>query len=248
MTTSTTANPLKLKTPAQRKDNKQVHVYGKGVVCATEPRGHATPNNLNPLELWLHAPAGVVPLWEKGMTLRWRFNDTSMRVFENPDGAKAEIQRLLTVALQKWGTAAPIKFSYSEEIWDFQIYMMGENDCDANGCVLASAFFPDSGRHYLRIYPKMFEQNQDEQVDTLVHEIGHTFGLRHWFAELEGETVPFGDNEDPFSIMNYGDNSKLTDQDKTDLVALYRKVWDGSLTRINGTPIRLVKPFSSSNA
>jgi hypothetical protein len=47
-----------------------------------------------------------------------------------------------------------------------------------NGCVLASAFFPDAGRHELVIYPRMFAQNRKEPVDTLIHEIGHTFKLR----------------------------------------------------------------------
>ena len=45
--------------------------------------------------------------------------------------------------------------------------------------------------------------------------------------------------------MNYGPMSKLTDADLRDLTELYRLVWSGRLTSINGTPIRLVKPYSA---
>ena len=52
----------------------------------------------------------------------------------------------------------------------------------------------------------MFTQSPEEQVETLIHEIGHVFGLRHFFAQLS-ETAwaseVFG-THDPLSIMNYG--------------------------------------------
>lgn len=79
----------------------------------------------------------------------------------------------------------------------------------------------------------------------MIHEIGHIFGLRHFFApELETPwpSVIFGEHK-PFSIMNYGENSELTDTDKNDLKKLYKSVWSGQLTNINGTPIRLFKPY-----
>jgi hypothetical protein len=148
-------------------------------------------------------------------------------------------------ALLAWGDAAPIKFAQQEDVWDFEIIMRRADDCDVNGCVLASAFFPDGGRHELVLYPKMFTQSTTEQVETLVHEIGHVFGLRHFFANLSETAWPshiFG-THNPFSIMNYGSKSVLTDEDKADLKRLYRMAWSGELTNINGTPIRLVKPF-----
>ena len=54
----------------------------------------------------------------------------------------------------------------------------------------------------------------------------------------------FGEHK-PFSIMNYGGLSELTDTDRSDLKKLYRSAWDGDLTNINGTPIKLVRPFHS---
>jgi hypothetical protein len=112
--------------------------------------------------------------------------------------------------------------------------------------VLASAFFPDPGRHELVIYPKLFTQSHKEQVETIVHEIGHVFGLRHFFANVSETAWPaqiFGTHR-PFTIMNYGHQSELTEVDKSDLKDLYRGAWNSTLTQINGTPIKLVRPFS----
>ena len=110
---------------------------------------------------------------------------------------------------------------------------------------LARAFFPDSGRHELELYPKMFEQSEKEQIDTLTHELGHIFGLRHFFAQIRESQWPsviFGEHR-PFSIMNYGRQSELTNDDLDDLKRLYDSVWSGRLTEVNGTPIRLFTPY-----
>lgn len=94
-------------------------------------------------------------------------------------------------------------------------------------------------------YPKSFEQPEQEQVEKLAHEFGHIFGLRHFFANLS-ETAwaseIFGEHK-PFSIMNYGVRSVMTDQDRSDLKLLYKMVWNGGLTEINSTPVRLVCPL-----
>lgn len=60
----------------------------------------------------------------------------------------------------------------------------GADQCNAFGCILASAFFPDAGRHDLNLYPKLFTLGREEQVETFIHEIGHVFGLRHFFANV----------------------------------------------------------------
>lgn len=80
------------------------------------------------------------------------------------------------------------------------------------------------------------------------HEIGHIFGLRHFFAKIHESAWPshvYGTHT-PFSIMNYGAASRLTETDRSDLKSLYRQVWSGELTNINGTPIRLFHPYSAS--
>lgn len=182
--------------------------------------------------------------------MRWRFQERSTRFFENPSAAKNEIRKLLGEAVLAWGDAAPVRFTEQNDAWDFEIVMRNADDCDPNGCVLASAFFPDAGRHELELYPKMFTQSRKEQVDTIIHEIGHVFGLRHFFANIS-ETAwasqIFGTHQ-PFSIMKYGSQSELTADDRSDLKRLYQLAWSGELTHINGTPIRFVKPFHTIGA
>ena len=73
----------------------EVHVIGPGVICDTEKRGYATPHNRDPAEIVVDASEGFIPLWAKDMTLRWRFQERSMEFFEDPEAAKAEIERLV---------------------------------------------------------------------------------------------------------------------------------------------------------
>ena len=236
-------NPFRRREPnkAAREVEPLVHVFGKGVRCDTETRGYATPRGRSPLEIVLDASEGFIPLWAKDTTLRWRFRERSFQFFEDPEAAKTAIEELLGDALLAWGDAAPVKFAERNDAWDFEIVMRQADDCDISGCVLASAFFPDAGRHELVLYPKMFTQGREEQVDTLIHEIGHVFGLRHFFANVSETAWPsevFGTHKQ-FTIMNYGSDSELTDDDKADLKRLYQMAWAGELTQINGTPINL---------
>lgn len=224
------------------------HVLREGVRCDTERRGAELPRGRTPLEIVLDASEGFVPLWARDCTLRWRFRERSLRLFRRPQAAKAAIEQLLGEAILAWGSAAPVKFAQSDSAWDFEIVMRPGDDCSPSGCVLASAFFPDAGRHELTIYPKMFTQPRSEQVETLVHEIGHVFGLRHFFALVREAAWPaevFGEHN-PFSIMNYGEASVLTAADRRDLAVLYQLAWSGQLTHINRTPIRFVRPFHDS--
>jgi hypothetical protein len=80
-------------------------------------------------------------MWGKNRRLRWRLQARSMNNFKNPAAAKAEIRRLFAEALLEWGTAAPVKFTEDNDVWDFEIVMKRNDDCGASGSVLASAFF-----------------------------------------------------------------------------------------------------------
>ena len=228
------------------KPDPEVHVFGKRRIrCDTDVRGHASPQGRSPLEIVVDASEGFIPLWAPETTLRWRFREQTMKYFKSPAAAKTEIRKLLGEAILAWGDGAPVKFAEKNDAWDFEIVMRKNDDCDATGCVLASAFFPDTGRHQLVLYPQMFELERKEQIETLAHEIGHVFGLRHFFAnvsETQWASQIFGVHK-PFTIMNYGSQSVLTADDRNDLKKLYQLTWAGELTNINGTPIKLVKPF-----
>lgn len=238
------SNPLELR-PATERTSADIHVIREGVICRTDKRGQATPEGRGIRDLVVHASEGFIPLWAKDMTLRWRFNEASMAIFANPGAAKGVIEQLFVDGVLQWGDSAPIKFSMSNDTTDFELVMRATDDCEAGGCVLASAFFPDGGRHQLELYPKFFKQSPEERTATMAHEIGHIFGLRHFFANITENawrSEIFG-MHDPFTIMNYGVNSVMTDADRADLKQLYKLVWSGDLTSFNGTPIRQVKPY-----
>ena len=224
-----------------------VHIYHHGAVCETDKRGHANPEGRGPLDLVVDATEGFVPLWDENVTLRWRFQAQSMSQFRNPDAARDYLRRLMAEGLLLWGDAVPVRFTEVEEAWDFEVVVSASENCTANGCVLASAFFPDAGQHELKIYPTLFSQTREEQIETMAHEFGHIFGLRHFFAQItetRWASEIFGEHQ-PFSIMNYGPESEMTENDKADLKELYRLVWSRELIDINGTPVRLVQPYST---
>ena len=245
-TASDDQDALRLLAPdaaAKAREGEQ-HVYGKRVKCVTDTRGFETPNNDARVRIVVDTSEGFIPLWAKNSTLRWRFQAQSIRAFANPEAAKEKIRALMGKALLEWGDAVPVKFAERKDAWDFEVSLRNAADCDINGCTLASAFFPDSGRHELLIYPTMFEQSEQEQVETLAHEFGHVFGLRHFFAKIsekEWSSTIFGKHK-PFTIMNYGAKSKMTAADRADLKTLYRKAWAGEITAINGTRIKFVRP------
>ncbi|WP_299215700.1 matrixin family metalloprotease [uncultured Aquimarina sp.] len=237
---------------SERKDNNpfapaesNIHLYGKSSIkCETDSRGYATPKDRDPAEIVVDASEGFIPLWKKDVNLRWRFNPSLYNFFQYPDQAMDGIRTLLSKGIREWGDAAPIRFSERNDAWDFEIIVKKDN-CDHRGCTLASAFFPDGGRHQLVIYPQMFLQSEQEQIETMAHELGHIFGLRHFFAEISEAAYPsikFGAHK-PFTIMNYGPESKMTANDRKDLKALYEKVWSGELTEINRTRIVTFWPY-----
>ena len=242
-----------------------VHRYGKDkkIVCETDKRGEtknewasniadelrrASGDNLAEIVVGVGIGSGnKIALWDENCTLRWRFNDVSMQAFADPEAAKRTIEAMFLEAVGEWKEGCPVQFERVEERHDFEIVTRSQRRCSTNGCVLASAFFPDGGQHELILYPSMFEQPRAEQIETLVHEIGHIFGLRHFFALIEEKDWPaqvFGEHN-AFSIMNYGEKSTLMPSDIADLRSLYKKAWAREIVAINGTQIKLMRPHST---
>lgn len=219
----------------------QFHVLKKGVICTTDYRARKKSR----FEIVLEATEGFIPLWAENLVLRWQFNAASLSIFKKPESIKSRIRALLGEAVTAWGDAAPVRFTENSDNSDFEIVVEQYESCTPQGCALAQAFFPDSGRHQLFVFPTMFKQSKAEQVETMIHEIGHVFGLRHFFApeyETQWPSVVFGEHK-PFTIMNYGEDSKLAPADLEDLKLLYKGAWNGNLKEINGTPIKLVRPY-----
>ncbi|MCU6680393.1 hypothetical protein [Leclercia tamurae] len=138
----------------QKATESHVHTFGNGFKCRTETRGYITPGNKSPLELVINKPSGFIALWEKGSILHWRFQEASLVALRDPEKIKDKTRILIGRALLAWGDAVPIMFSEQKDNWDFEIAVRNADDCDINGCTLASAFFPDAGQHELVITQK----------------------------------------------------------------------------------------------
>jgi hypothetical protein len=231
-------------------DKSKIYEFKNKFICSTDSRGYASPKNRTPNELVLDASHRFIPLWKKNQVLMYSFNLKSLTYFRDVTSAKLGIQEIFQKAILEWGDAAPIKFTEAQpnDGWDFEFYMNSNDDCESGGCVLAKSFFPGAGSQQLVLFPQFFAQSRTEQIKTLTHEIGHIFGLRHFFANLR-EThwayVTFG-RQLEMTIMEYGSNCKLTEIDKLDLKDLYQKVWLREVTDINKTPIRLFKTYNKS--
>lgn len=244
-------DPFSRKKPDDIKEHQKAtaHVYGDGIKCKTDVRGKARPQGKkrSAARLVVDATDGFIPLWAKNTVLRWRFEGRSLEAFDYPEEAKEALRHLMGEALLKWSDAVPVKFSERQEAWDFEVAIADRDDCDGSNCVWAEAFFPDSGRHQLIIYPIFFDGSLEKKLATLAHEFGHIFGLRHFFANIKEKDWPVEivGKHQKFTIMNYGPNSYMTKQDRDDLKKLYKAAWSGDLTHINATPIRLMKPFST---
>jgi hypothetical protein len=224
------------------------HVYNGHVICVTDSKGYAQPDNVDIAKLRVDATDGFIPLWGKGVSLNWRFSKSFGSFFKNPEAAKNGVRKLFGEAIMGWKDACPVKFREVKDAWDFEINMH-QVDCDDSGCVLASSFFPGTGQNAFYIYPTMFKQSHQEQKETIEHEMGHVFGLRHFFAnisETEWKSELFG-KDSPFSIMNYGSKSKLTAADIKDLKRLYHLIWTDQLTEINGTSVKKFVSYHMSN-
>ena len=204
----------------------------------------APPSSVQP-ELVVDVSDGRLPLWSPGTTLHWRFDERALARHDDPDAIRRKVRRLFREAVDAWSDAAPVTFQESRIGWDFEIAVLRRPDCDGELCTLASAFFPLPVRQRLLVYPSMFDWGWDEQVSTMVHELGHVFGLRHFFADTDTDELDFPSHHfgssTRFTIMNYGYESRLTEADRRDLRRLYQAAWSGDPEAILGKPVTLVR-------
>jgi len=231
---------------------EHVHRYGenKNLSCLTDKLGSEFPRHISSLTRFvLDASRGSIQLWEKGSVLNYRFNQKSLSYFERADLGRAAILTFFSAAIRAWGDFVPVGFREDVDAYDFEFFVSGTQVVQNGYDVAASSFLPCDRRGMFIIYPAliaMFEKDKETALKIMCHELGHVFGLRHFFALIEERGFPaelFGVHS-KFTIMNYGSDSRITDADKSDLKTLYLSVWSEKLTAINGTTVRTVTPLS----
>lgn len=73
----------------------EVHVHrpGNKIICRTDYR----VSQKSPTRIVTHVNAtdGFIPLWERNMFLKWKFDEASVAVFQRPEAIKNRIRELL---------------------------------------------------------------------------------------------------------------------------------------------------------
>jgi len=169
-------------------------------------------SELNELKL-IDLTGSGIGLWGPNVTLRFRFDVNSFRTIRNGANILKLVRNTFYNAIQLWGSAAPVSFEEVQQDSDFIISMSPYRNCSPrSGCTLASAFFPDVGDRIIRIFPNFITDNPNADAATTVmaHELGHVFGLHHWFLKSNRQVRVeiFGRDRDPVTIMNYGEYTK----------------------------------------
>lgn len=234
------------------KYEEYAHCYGSDseLTCRTDKTGTVFPRDISSLtEFVLDTSRGTVPLWAKGSILNYRFNQQSLGCYGSPEQGRAIISTFFSSAIRRWGDFVPVRFREDNDNYDFEISCSSFQPIINGGPLAASSFLPNELRAKFVIYPalrKMFEENAETALQVLCHELGHIFGLRHFFALVEerGFSAEIFGTHSKFTIMNYGPDSRLTDTDRSDLKMLYQEAWAGRLTTINRTSISLISPRS----
>lgn len=174
-----------------------------------------------------------IPLWAPNQTLTWKYSYDS----SDDKSRIEEFEAALKRAIAGWGSSAPVKLEGPKSVndhTDFVVILYDEvNEIENGRFVLGQAFFPNTKTKRFHIWATP-EELKDELVVTIEHELGHVFGLRHYFGISEevapgvvGEVAYYKhDPNDERSIMNYGEaGSSITSKDKSDLKSLYNLVW-----------------------
>lgn len=68
-----------------------------------------------------------------------------MAIFRDPEAAKGYIRTLFGEAILLWENAPPVRFIEKYDAWDFENTVQPSDNCNANGCTLARAFFRMQG-------------------------------------------------------------------------------------------------------
>lgn len=169
-----------------------------------------------------------IPIKKK--TIRWVFDDRNLiRVYPYES---LNVRNLLHYAFSTWEQYIDVEFEYNDRNYDiyisFEKYAHGDDSpFDGPGGVNAHAYLPSSNRKPQLIHFDLSERWQFQYnytnnnnvffIETAIHEIGHSLGLKHPF--LIPQSVMHGlDLKNSF----YKRNSHISNYDIYSIRRLYR--------------------------
>ncbi|GAW17811.1 hypothetical protein ANO14919_072780 [Xylariales sp. No.14919] len=122
--------------------------------------------------------------WAPGSKIPWRIDPVGARHFSG-DFEDCMV-RLMNDALEQWqlpGLGLEYPHVSEQGPFTFQVTYRHNDQSQEPTTTLATAFFPGkpAARRILElvIYPAFFQLKESEKITTLIHEIGHTLGMRH---------------------------------------------------------------------
>ena len=164
--------------------------------CCTEPNDEEE-GQANPDALWVGL-WGEVPLWRKGSTVNFGAYATGYPSRQHAIYAA----KMLWKAAMKWNAAeVGVKFQWVTKLVDCAFVLRFNK---RRGGTLARAFFPNTQDvNVMWVFATAFKGKYVNFLDAVFeHEVGHVLGLRHEFAEREGDATMFGPRS-PNSVMSY---------------------------------------------
>ncbi|KAH0345002.1 hypothetical protein KCU83_g7982, partial [Aureobasidium melanogenum] len=157
-----------------------------------------------------------IPRWKKGSVVTWAANYNGYPV----QGQAAYAANKLNDAANEWNALdLGVSFKWIDDR-DKANFVLKYSSTAGN--TLAVSFFPnqDLGNNVTVFQTAFDPRNIQIMKNVFLHELGHALGLRHEFAAVEGDFVPFG-SENEKSVMSYNFPPTMQDSDIKDTKAFY---------------------------
>ncbi|KAI8169021.1 hypothetical protein K4K49_011952 [Colletotrichum sp. SAR 10_70] len=179
----------------------------------------------------------IIPRWKASTALKWFIKAEG---FPSADDAKLAAETM-NQAAQDWNDLSfGVSISQTTDEAAANFNLVYQENPPGHPEFLASAFFPHEANTDVVVYRTGMKSSSEYPLkSTLLHELGHVFGLRHEFADDDpkGQIQFMEHNKD--SVMSYKGVVIIEETDKHGIREFY-KLANGS--RIDRSPVTDYEP------